>query len=262
MAGSKPISMTKRFGSMLTRSTSNLSESSEDGISSLSEYLTTPPTTDSECFPDKSSKAARVGSPAPLTIPKSTLSCQLNSPGIASSLFSRLSISSPRSSSFEGLQAERRRQERKQQKIVDKRIRDFHATVTGAVFIGTIVHLPVRGSCTALLPSDIECKGGNKSTPRSSTYEVGVTDITPRNPPPPKSSKAQHYDAFTFFYNQSGTLECFFDVFMKAIPREGARVSFIVTPTGEDDEYVAVACNIIDRFTPIRMASSKCSVTI
>lgn len=177
---------------------------------------------------------------------------------MASSFFSRLTISSPRSDPFEAYEADRRKRERKQQKEVEKRIRNFHATVTGAVFIGTVVHCPTDRHQTSIL-SDVGAEGEvrNYSTDGNSsiTYRVGVTDIAPRHSPPPKSAKAQHYEAFTSYYNQNDTLECYFDVFMKSIPREGARVSFIVTPTGEDDAYVAVACNIIDRFTPMRLNS-------
>jgi hypothetical protein len=43
-------------------------------------------------------------------------------------------------------------------------------------------------------------------------------------------------------------LECFFDVFLKDIPVEGTKVSFFAKPTGENGEYVAVACNVESRY--------------
>lgn len=130
--------------------------------------------------------------------------------------------------------------------------------MTGAVFIGTVVHYPSDTPSTSTDrrgSSEDDSRNHTRHYNAYSTYKVGVANIVPRSPPPPKSAKAQHYEAFTSYYNENSTLECFFDVFMKSIPREGARVSFIVTPTGEDDEYVAVACNIIDRFTPMRLNS-------
>lgn len=179
---------------------------------------------------------------------------------MTSSFFSRLTISSPRSNPFEAYEADKRKRERKQQKVVEKRIRDFHATVTGAVFIGTVVHYSNGGNTTsAHLDVNAEATNNNKmaydAELNGSAYRVGVTNIAPRSPPPRGSAKAQHYEAFTSYYNQKETLECFFDVFMKSVPREGAQVSFIVTPTGQDDAYVAVACNVIDRFTPMRLNS-------
>jgi hypothetical protein len=235
-----------------------MSQVSEPGIASPTSYCTTPASTDSESSPESSRDGSRAASPA---LGNGTpLERQPTSSSIASSFFSRLTISSPRSDPFEAYEADKRKRERKQQKQVEKRIREFHGAVTGAVFIGTIVHYTPHDFHTASDSLDIEGSHASNTARRSTegTYSVGVTNIVPKEPPPPKSTRAQHYETFTTYYNDTRhePLECFFDVFMKTAPREGARVSFIVTPTGEDDAYVAVACNVVDRYTPMRVDSS------
>ena len=81
---------------------------------------------------------------------------------------------------------------------------------------------------------------------------IGVVDIAPKDGPRrhKHTSRAEHYETFAKYYNDTPggrPLEIFFDVFLKDIPREDTRVTFLVTP-GEDDEYVAVACNVVDRY--------------
>lgn len=178
-------------------------------------------------------------------------------------------MSSPRSDPFEAYQADKRRREKRQQKAVERKIKEFHSAITGAVFVGTVVHFTNESEHHAT-SAEISSEGDERHEwarwrdGSEGTHRIGVVNIAPKEPPPPRSSKAQHYETFTSYYNSPGgePLECFFDVFMKSVPREGARVSFIVTPTGDDDAYVAVACNIVDRYTPVRVNSKPKPTTL
>lgn len=275
----RPILIRTRIGSALSQSFSRESHGSDNFRLSESEGSmpasasgsaatsagNTPATTNYEFSPGCTPDPSRPSSPTPATTLPSFPGLErasTSSSNLASSFLSRLTFSSPRSTSFEVYKTEKRKRERKEQKNVDKKIKDFHNVITGAVFIGTVIHY---------LPSTFEegasgsvMTTASRPTPRGNVYRVGVCNIEPRDPPPPRSSKAEHYSSFTRFYNEgcSGDpLQCFFDVFMKSVPREGARVSFIVTPTGEDGDYVAVACNILDKHAPVhfKLEPSKSS---
>jgi hypothetical protein len=273
---SRPSSL-KRFGTALTRtlSSSSVSSAANEGVSSASSSsaYTTPGTTDNEHSPGCTPNISRSGSPIPVS--KSTSAAvpleRQTSSSIASSIFSLLSGPSPRSDPFEEYLADKRKRERKAQKALEKRMKEFHEVITGAVFVGTVVHyLPVAesgekgtdetaGQIKSSGPQDAQSNVGTSNTQRvrqAGRYKIGVTNIAIKDPVPAKSAKAMHYQTFVSYYNDvlhGEPLECHFDVFMRLTPREGARVSFIVTPTGQQDTYVAVACNIIDRHAPIHI---------
>ena len=150
----------------------------------------------------------------------------------ASSVFTRDSLSSLRSDQSteeKRLEKERARVE-EEQKVLLRKIRKFHKAISGAVFYGTVRYANAEMEI---------CTGGVRNY---------VTNIQPKNPPKsPNSPKHAHFAKFAEFYNDADKntpLECFFDVFMKQVPAEGARITFLARPSGEEGNYLALGCNI------------------
>ena len=150
---------------------------------------------------------------------------------VASSLLSRLSVLPSISDPLEHQRLERQKHAALERKTVRLKIAEFHATVTGAVFYGTVKY------ASGLVQ---ERTGGVKHY---------LVDISPKHPPAsPKSPKHAHFANFANFYNnvdENAPLECFFDVFLKKCPAEDARITFLARPTEEEGNYWALACNIV-----------------
>lgn len=159
----------------------------------------------------------------------------------------RLSISPAKSDAFVDFEAEKRKQAAKAERATAKRIREFHRTISGAVFVGTVRY---TGKGRSSYDDSVDGEGAKKGDALLTPHRgIQVTDIRPQDfslaVSPPRSTKAMHFQTFANFYNQNG-MECYFDVFMKRVPLDGSEITFFATPAGEkEDEYVAVACNIV-----------------
>ena len=241
----------KRIGSALVRSISRTSSSS---CSSSSD--------------DEAYAAGTTAEITPSTTPATTTASNSPTPSITAPLsplqrtvsaLSRFSLTPPKSDPFEQLEAERQKRESKHRKRTEKKVAAFHSDITGAVFVGTVKFFPEPG--VELPSAPIETEKGKENdfvqvvdrpVVVAERMRIGIEDIKPKDAPNSKSQRHAHFETFASYYNdydRNGmVLECFFDVFLKDIPREGTPVSFFAKPTGENGEYVAVACNVESRY--------------
>lgn len=245
----------KKLGSALARTVSRSSTgaSSDSGASSSSE--------DEGCPDSRGGTAETTPSHTPATTtafnsPAPSISIPMSPLQRTVSALSRFSLS-PHSGSdpFEAYEAERKKRERKARKETEKKVAAFHSDITGAVFVGTVKFCPDEATDSPSLagPSTEKDKeGDSKTSIVTERIRIGIVDIKPKDSPGSKSRRHDHFTTFASYYNDyeknGAVLECFFDVFLRDVPREGTRVLFFAKPTGENGEYVAVACNVETRY--------------
>lgn len=191
-----------------------------------------------------------MNSPAPsISIPLSPLQRTV-------SAISRFSLSpGGKSDPFEAYEAQQRKRERKEHKKTEKKAAAFHSDIMGAVFVGTVKFFPELEPevSYASISKGNEVAGAKEQSGAGEEHiRIGIVDIKPKDAPSSKSQRHDHFSTFASYYNDyeknGAILECFFDVFLKDVPRQGTKITFFAKPAGENGEYVAVACNVENRY--------------